>query len=165
MDENEIFLNYMKQFGKEPKPLVEELFVPEKKASAESDRDLFLKAFNTMNTPAAEIPDAGPPQPKKIKLNKQKPVLVQDELDLHGKIVKEAQVLLDRFISSASQSQHSPVMVITGRGKNSNGESVLKPMVRAWIHQKGAHLVESWAIAPRMQGGEGAFVLYLRKRK
>lgn len=169
MDEREVFLEAMRRMDllpdkqgtvtsneKQPEPQP-----PEKVMDA--DRLLFLQALNRMEAPEKEVMSVSA-RPTQIKLAHNRIVRVQDEIDLHGKRAEEAISSLHSFVLAHFHTGTSSLLIITGKGKNSPHRSVLKPRVRSWITTDGSPFIQSWAVAPRIQGGDGAFVLYLKKR-
>ena len=53
--------------------------------------------------------------------------------------------------------------VVTGKGHRSkDGVGKIRQATEQWIQQRGKRSIESYAPAPRAQGGSGAFVLILR---
>jgi DNA-nicking Smr family endonuclease len=169
VNEREIFLDAMRRMD----------LLPEKKGSETSydkhseprpaekemdaDRLLFLQALNRMEVPEKEYA-AVSARPTRIKLAHNRIVRVQDEIDLHGQRAEEAVSSLHSFVLAHFRRGTSSLLIITGKGKNSPHRSVLKPRVRSWITTDGSPFIQSWAVAPRIQGGDGAFVLYLKKR-
>lgn len=86
------------------------------------------------------------------------------ELDLHGLTREEALAGLAEFIASAVRRQQKAVLVIVGKGLNSPGEPVLQGAVAAWLSDHGRDLVAEFAPAPHDMGGDGAFVVFLKKQ-
>ena len=85
-------------------------------------------------------------------------------LDLHGKRADEARHALTFFVERSHRRGHRRILVITGKGRRSEGGvSVLKREVERWVRGRGAAWVEEWSQAPRHLGGEGAYLLYLRR--
>jgi len=54
--------------------------------------------------------------------------------------------------------------LITGWGKSGSGEAVLRGEVVVMLRQEAREWVSEWAVAPRHLGGDGALVVFLRKR-
>ncbi len=103
-------------------------------------------------------------RPKKSKKKKRGQVDYEACLDLHGKTVDEALPLLGNFVSRSFARDLKLIIVITGKGKHSQGGvSVLRPIVEHWIKQKGKRLVRAYWEAPRAYGGKGALVLQLHR--
>jgi DNA-nicking Smr family endonuclease len=98
---------------------------------------------------------------------------VEARLDLHGMRQKEAHAALRKFLKWARSKDYRHVLVITGKGApaddrrpfyESDERGVLRASVPHWLSQPDlAHIVLSYAEAPRRLGGEGA--LYVRLRK
>jgi DNA-nicking Smr family endonuclease len=86
---------------------------------------------------------------------------------------KEAHAALRKFVKWAVAKDYRHVLVITGKGApaddrrpfyESDERGVLRASVPHWLSQPDlAHIVISYAEAPRRLGGEGA--LYVRLRK
>jgi len=98
---------------------------------------------------------------------------VEARIDLHGMRQRDAHTALRRFLKSAQGKGYRHVLVITGKGAEldaqrsfyeGEGRGVLRQAVPHWLAQPDlAHVVISYAEAPRRLGGEGA--LYVRLRK
>ncbi len=88
---------------------------------------------------------------------------IVDELDLHGLTVREAKVLLLKFLIQAEQFDKSCVKVIHGKGKRSEtGEAVLKKKTDYWL---SAHLrVLAYYSTLPADGGTGAVYVLLKSR-
>lgn len=89
-------------------------------------------------------------------------ISVDYQLDLHGLTRDEALAELPRFLRTARAKGQAAVLVITGKGYNSDGGPVLQQAVAAWLRDAGRELVLEFAPAPREMGGSGAFVVFLR---
>ena len=100
-------------------------------------------------------------------------IAVEARIDLHGMRQREAHAALRRFLKAAQGKGRRNVLVITGKGATpdatrsfyeESGRGVLRQAVPHWLsHPDLAHVVASYAEAPRRLGGEGA--LYVRLRK
>lgn len=133
------------------------------------DRELFLNHLAGLR----EVPDKEAfldreaPSGRAIekrKLRKKQVVATDDTLDLHGLTRDVALHRLAQFIARAFTKNLRAVLVITGKGKHSPGEvGVLRTAVEEWVLYRGGRFVHAYAEAPRMMGGAGAFILYLRK--
>jgi DNA-nicking Smr family endonuclease len=140
--------------------------------------------------PVAKVPPAVKPAPKPVAksapaargaaLDRQTArrlergaVAVEARLDLHGMRQKEAHAALRKFVKWAAAKDYRHVLVITGKGAPADDRrpfyepderGVLRSAVPHWLSQSDlAHVVLSYAEAPRRLGGEGA--LYVRLRK
>ncbi|MCG6872117.1 MAG: Smr/MutS family protein [Gammaproteobacteria bacterium] len=87
---------------------------------------------------------------------------IQEELDLHGYIVREAHARLAEFLDAALQRGLRCVRVIHGKGRGSPGPPVLKGKVDHWLRQRDSVL--AFTSAPPKEGGTGAVLVLLRAR-
>jgi DNA-nicking Smr family endonuclease len=108
----------------------------------------------------------------KVKSGKIKPTRV---LDLHGLRYEEAKTRVIGFIISAYKSDHRLTLVITGKGKktditssffNNEDSGVLRRSLPSWLENKEIKsLILNVTVAHISHGGEGAFYVYLRKKR
>ena len=87
-------------------------------------------------------------------------------LDLHGQTREEALRAVERFVLRSRAEGHRAVLVIHGRGQNSEaGEPVLRPALQEWLAGAAAARagVMAFAPAPARAGGTGATVVLLRR--
>jgi DNA-nicking Smr family endonuclease len=88
---------------------------------------------------------------------------VQDELDLHGATVAQAETLLRQFLLEAHAHEHGCVRIIHGKGLQSDGGApVLKNLVDRLLRQRNDVL--AFHSAPAGQGGTGAVLVLLSNR-
>ncbi|MCL7714155.1 Smr/MutS family protein [Stenotrophomonas mori] len=88
---------------------------------------------------------------------------VQDELDLHGASVLQAERLLRDFLLDARAHEHGCVRIIHGKGLQSDGGApVLKNLVDRLLRQRNDVL--AFHSAPPAQGGTGAVLVLLARR-
>jgi DNA-nicking Smr family endonuclease len=122
----------------------------------------FLRAMEgPIEVPDKDAADLPPPRKRPPRRGRRPP---DGRLDLHGKRADEARHALDFFVERSHRRGHRRVLVITGRGRRSEqGVPVLKRELEHWVRGRGAKLVEEWSPAPRHLGGEGAYLLYLRR--
>lgn len=86
---------------------------------------------------------------------------VQDSLDLHGNTSDAARKLLQQFLQEATLRGLRCVLVIHGKGLNSqDGEAVLRKLTRHWLTQHP--LVLAFCNAQPRDGGSGAVVVLLK---
>jgi DNA-nicking Smr family endonuclease len=86
---------------------------------------------------------------------------VQDRLDLHGNNSDAARKLLQEFLHEALQRELRCVLVIHGKGLNSQGgEAVLRKLTRHWLTQHPRVL--GYCDAPPREGGSGAVMVMLK---
>jgi len=106
----------------------------------------------------------------KLKKGKLEP---EDILDLHGMTLETAFPALSSFISSAHSTQKRLVLVITGKGKNTDPgyavpqrNGVLRSQVPIWLKEpRLSSLVLQIEQAHHKHGGLGAFYIYLRRNR
>jgi DNA-nicking Smr family endonuclease len=87
-------------------------------------------------------------------------------LDLHGMTREEALDAAERFVQRSRAGGLRAVLIIHGRGLNSDGgDPVLRPAVLAWLGGAAATRagVMAFAPAPQRAGGSGATVILLRR--
>lgn len=90
---------------------------------------------------------------------------IDASLDLHGQRREEARASLERFVSRARVEGHRCVLVVTGRGLNSEDQvPVLKQGVQEWLtHGRVARQVLAFCSARPRDGGAGAVYVLLRR--
>jgi DNA-nicking Smr family endonuclease len=88
---------------------------------------------------------------------------VQDELDLHGASVAQAEVLLREFLLEAHAHDYGCVRIIHGKGRQSDGGApVLKNLMDRTLRLRNDVL--AFHSAPANQGGTGALLVLLARR-
>ena len=86
---------------------------------------------------------------------------IQDSLDLHGNNSDASRKLLQEFLHEASQRNLRCVLVIHGKGLNSQGgEAVLRKLTRHWLTQH--RQVLGFCDALPQNGGSGAVLVLLK---
>lgn len=87
----------------------------------------------------------------------------QDELDLHGATVAQAESMLRTFIAEAHAHEFGCVRIIHGKGRRDDGGMpVLKNLVDRMLRQRADIL--AFHSAPAAQGGTGAVLVLLARR-
>lgn len=76
-------------------------------------------------------------------------------LDLHGRTEAEARAAVEKLVKSSGGKL---VHVITGKGKGSPGQPVLKNLVRSMLKGSLAPLVKEWAL----DAGDGGYRVLVR---
>lgn len=91
----------------------------------------------------------------------------QSHLDLHGMTSDAARTVVDRFLAESYRRGYRCVLIIHGRGLNSEGQlPVLKKRLVNWL-ARGAHarLVLAFTSARACDGGAGAVYVLLRRQR
>ena len=107
---------------------------------------------------------------KRMVRGKQKP---EGRIDLHGLTLDQAYPALISFILSAQQAEKRLVLVITGKGRRKDDDGpipvrpgILRHQVPQWLRVAPlAQAVLEVRPAHLKHGGEGAYYVYLRKRR
>lgn len=87
----------------------------------------------------------------------------QEELDLHGATMAQAESLLRQFLADAHAARVGCVRIIHGKGQRDGGElPILKNLVDRMLRQRADIL--AFHSAPAAQGGTGAVLVLLAKR-
>lgn len=87
-------------------------------------------------------------------------------LDLHGMTRKEAYAALSAFIPRAQADGRRCVVVITGKGRVSEGGGVLRNEVPGWLNAPAIrHNILGFAAAQPRDGGAGALYVLLRRAR
>ena len=111
---------------------------------------------------------------KDFKLNKRKTFKIKN-IDLHGYTLQDANKKIQKFINDAYDNRVSKIIVITGKGLNSNVEkdpyvskdlSILKYSVPEFIENNVELMKKIIEIkdANIEDGGSGAFYILLKKK-
>jgi len=172
-DDASLFAEEMSRLGVKGKR-AEEGSLPEK-PSAEadmapapppaSDQELFLEALKGMDT---VFEDSFPPEeeaqasPRRMKLLRQGRLIPEAKLDLHGLTREEARAKVRYFLDDSVYHGKKTVLIVTGRGKGSGGEPVLRGEVERYLADEAGAWVSEWGRAPARYGGEGALVIFLK---
>lgn len=147
------------------RPVVDE--VPQ--AEVASEEEQFLQAMGELqvdfseNLPEEEQPPAA--SARRMKQLKQGKLIPEASLDLHG--LKRADVAekVRFFLQNADHQGLQTLLVVTGRGLHSaDGEPVLRNEAERYLADVGRKWVAEWGRAPKQYGGDGALVLFLRKK-
>jgi DNA-nicking Smr family endonuclease len=121
----------------------------------EKDRKLFLKALDNLpkdilsaKYDSAPVEDKPAARPRRV---------YNMTVDLHG-FTKEQAITRLKNILTHSKGKHLRILVITGRGNNSeNGIGILRKAVEDYLNKAGASYVRVYNKAAPEFGGEGAF--------
>ena len=138
----------------------------------EEDQQLFLKALEALKLDVRfsdhlhEEESVPRPAPvNRMRQVRRGGIRLDFQLDLHGLTKDEALENLERFVKGAYNRGQKGVLVITGKGNNSQGEPVLKTAVARWLREKGKDMVAEFVQAPNDMGGSGAIVIFLKEKK
>ena len=106
------------------------------------------------------LPPPGTLTKKIVKKLATKKIETNATLDLHGLNIEDAKVSFLSFLDTCWKYKYSYVLIITGKGKG-----ILKNAFIEWLKEDEIFpLIIGYSIAHRLQGGDGAFVLHLRRR-
>ena len=104
---------------------------------------------------------------KKIQKGKLK---VSASLDLHGSNISDSKKLVYNFVNYNFQNNKRILLIITGKGKRIfvedewKGNGILKTKIPIWLTSLALSKKIVWFDrAPINMGGEGAFIVYLKK--
>jgi DNA-nicking Smr family endonuclease len=142
-------------------------------AEVDRDRELFLQVLGARGAKAVdeELPDDdlgghGRRSPSsRLRQLKKGTIRISREVDLHGFLREDALRRLEHFIASAYTQRLQAVLVITGKGANSPEGPVLQGATADWLRTRGRSMVAEFHPAPRDRGGNGAFVVFLKRSR
>ncbi len=106
------------------------------------------------------------PKPKQITRETLRKILkgkikIDAEIDLHGMDRFEAREKIENFIFDSFLNGNRYINIITGKGSG-----VIRRVVQDYLDdEKSYKFIISFSNAHRKQGGDGAFVLHLRKKE
>ncbi len=139
----------------------EDLFGVRKNKDDEKEYEEFIKAMEGCTSPVNK--DEIELKVSFLKIPKKGYVKVDDKIDLHGLTKQEVAEKLCYFLKNSFESGLRRVLVITGKGKHSESGAKIRPFVEKLFKGKCINFVKNYGVAPKSQGGEGAFVVFLRK--
>lgn len=149
----------------EAEPVVDPVKAPPA-AAPMTEEQLFIRALGRLDATFQDDYEleTGPPDasPRRMKQLRQGVLQPEDRLDLHGLTREEARARVRFFLEDASYQQKKVVLIITGWGKNSPGEPVLRQEIERYLSLDAKAWVVEWGRAPRQLGGEGALVVFLK---
>ncbi len=144
--------------------------VNSKEQKLESDEEIFLAAIDSFSVDfkdnLPQIKSTAPiAEPRRLKQMKRGKIEPDARLDLHGCVRAEVKERLSNFIQNSLYHDCYTLLVITGKGLNSQGgEPVLRNEVESFLSSAGSSSVAEWGRAPKQYGGSGAIVIFLRKQ-
>ena len=91
---------------------------------------------------------------------------IDKKIDLHGMTQAAAKEALEKFILAAQRQDKRTLLIITGKGRVTQGGGVLRRLLPLWVAEQGLkNCVLACVPASVKDGGDGAFYLRLRKKK
>ncbi len=136
----------------------------------QTDEELFYAAIDGFSVrfddhlPENDLP-VTKAVPRRMKQLKQGNLTPDASLDLHGCLRVDVIEKLRHFLQNAQHQDWQTLLVITGKGLHSeNGISILRDEVEQFLTGEGKKFVAEWGRAPRQYGGDGALILFLRKK-
>lgn len=179
-DDAELFrkaLGDVAPLKKKPKPRISKTPAPDQ-PSIVKPTAASRPPRRTSTSPPPAKPPASPPEPplalgatagvdrRTAERFRRGRMAIDGKIDLHGMYQQEAHAALTAFIARAAAGGKRCVLVVTGKGRLSEGGGVLRRAVPQWLSQPGLreHIL-SVAQARPEHGGEGAMYVLLRKRR
>ncbi len=154
-----------------PEAEADEACTPDEVASKVEEVDdetLFLSSLEGFDTVFAdEFPEdhADTAAPRRMKQLRQGRLVPEERLDLHGMSREDAREKVRWFLDNAVYHGKKTVLIITGQGRGSAGEPVLRGDMERYLDREAKAWVLEWGRAPKQYGGEGALVAFLKSRK
>ena len=114
--------------------------------------------------------------PNKDLVQSNKNNFKSSEIDLHGFTLDEANKKIEKFIFDCYENGFNRLRIVTGKGLHSNNEkdpyvskdlSILRYSVPEYIKSNNElmNLITEFKEANIQEGGEGAFYIFLKKKK
>lgn len=148
----------------EPEPVIDPVAPPT--AGPINEEQLFIRALGRLDATFQDeyelqsgAPEAAPRRMKQVRQGTLQP---EGRLDLHGLTREEARSRVRYFLEDASYHKKKVVLIITGWGKHSSGEPVLRQDLERYLSLEAKAWVVEWGRAPRQLGGDGALVVFLK---
>ena len=97
---------------------------------------------------------------RKLSGNK---LLIDAIIDLHGKTEVQAYEIIKNFIKNSYSNEHKNIIIITGKGTNSQGK--LKLTTPLWLKSDElSKFVVGFETMPNNKGGDGALFVKLKNK-
>ena len=142
------------------KDFIKEEFRVEDKDANLGNIKLSNNYLNQIPKKKKKLPLPGQLTKRTVKKLATRKIKTNAALDLHGLNVEKAKVAFLSFLDTCWKCKYSYVLVVTGKGKG-----IIKNALIDWLKEDEIFpLIVGYSNAHRLQGGEGAFVLHLRKR-
>lgn len=92
--------------------------------------------------------------------------IIETRVDLHGLTSVQAETVLHQFFIHAQNNAYKYGCIITGKGasKNSSEKGILQRFAEHFF-QTHSHYVVTFSVAPLHEGGKGAYLVHIRKKK
>ena len=85
-------------------------------------------------------------------------------IDLHGKTEVQAYEIVKKFIKNSYLDEHKNIIIVTGKGLNSQGKLKLKTPL--WLKSEElSKFIVGFETMPNNKGGEGAIFVKLKNKK
>jgi DNA-nicking Smr family endonuclease len=100
---------------------------------------------------------------KKLKGGK---IKIDKTVDFHGLGLDDALDLLLKTVGDGYANGLRNILFITGKGRNSNGRETIKASMEKWFrHPSIVGKIIKYCQATKKDGGDGAFYVFLRRKK
>ena len=114
--------------------------------------------------------------PNKDIIQSDKKNFKSSEIDLHGFTLDEANKKIEKFVYECFNHGYNKLRIVTGKGLHSNNEQnpyvskelgILKYSVPEFIKNNSDLMkcILEFKEAPEQEGGDGAFYIFLKKKK
>lgn len=91
---------------------------------------------------------------------------IEARIDLHGLTREAAYNTLLGFMRGCAARRLRVVLVVTGKGRRSEGEAILRNEVPRWLNEAELRpLILSFSYAQPRHGGEGALYVFLKRER
>jgi len=169
VDDDQYFLEAMERLGGGSRLDTKQGKITRPQESTETgeaeDEALFLKSLGQVDHLFRdEIPVvASEPLPEvPSRLRRQNRVQPGARIDLHGLTREQAVEKVAFFLQNCVHHGFATVLIITGKGKTTGAEPVVRNRIEEYLGAEGRSLVREWNRAPRHLGGNGALVVFLK---
>ncbi len=143
-------------------------FIQKKKSTSQNKLKTIADDFELMDISMSE--NWGSLEKNILKKIQKGRIKISATLDLHGSNIKDSKKLVYEFINQNFEIQNRLLLLITGKGKRVfvddkwTGTGKLKTQIPIWLNSMALSKKIIWFdYAPPNRGGEGAFLVYLRK--
>ena len=101
--------------------------------------------------------------PKTKKSINSKKLVIDAIVDLHGKTEVQAYEVIKNFIKNSFLKEHRNIIIITGKGINSQGKLKLKTPL--WLrNEELSKFIVGYETMPNNKGGDGALFVKLKNK-